>query len=326
MTPWFSHPAGTTGIENICHRGRSCPFIKELSPTKVVHRNVGRNCGDVEWSKAPDELVLFFPYAGWLPDHATGRQGQGLRCISTASSKALKIIFGPYVEPEYPSRNILRLEHDWEWDEHGLSTYREPRRTAFRNWTIADVIQVLHAAAQNFGDLSVYGLERVKILRGFQYPFFDNSAEIPPHRYKWHNRRHRKRAFGPQELAESVLHYLNLLLDRSGRQPMMRSQFRTIEEYLATSPIDELFSCEVDATIRPDSSWLASQYWKSKTLWRKSALIPELAELIPHESDTDEDTLKFKRTKPLNFNPREEKGLRKRQKYEKGLTSKRLGL
>ena len=255
----------------------------------MVHRNVGKSCGSVDWTKAKvlDELVFFLPYAGWLPDHVTGQHHQGLQGISTASTKAIKIIFGPYVEPEYPSRSILRLEYDWdEWDEDG-PRIREPRRTAFKNWTITSVVQLLHAAALHRGELSVYGLERVKVLRGFQYPFFEDSAEIPPHRRKWHNRRHRKRAYGPNELAEMVQHYLNELLKRENRRPVMRAQFRTIEEYLATIHADELFSCEMDATTRPDSSWLASRYYQSKSLWRNSAVIPELAEGVPHESDTD---------------------------------------
>jgi hypothetical protein len=106
----------------------------------------------------------------------------------------------------------------------------------------------------------------------------------------------------------------------------MRSQFRRIEEYLATSHADELFSCEIDATTRPDSSWLASRYYQSKSLWRNSAVIPELAEGIPHESDTDEETPKFKRQKPPNFKARDEKGLRKQQKYQERLTGRNLGL
>jgi hypothetical protein len=328
VTPWFSHPAETTGVENICHRGGSCPFIQGLSPTKVVHRNVGRSCGSVDWTRAKvlNELVLFFPYAGWLPDHVTDQHHQGLQHISTASTKALKIIFGPYVEPEYPSRSILRLEYDWDDCYEDGPHIPEPRRTAFKNWTITNVVQLLHASALHRGELTVYGLERVKVSRGFQYPYFENSAEIPPHRHKWHNRRHRKRAYGPQELAELVQHHLNQSLGRSGRQQVMQSQFRTIEEYLATSPMDELFSCEVDTNTHPDSSWLVSQYWKSKSLWRKSAVIPELGEGIAHESDTDEDTPNYRRHRPTNFKPKEEKALRKRQRYEERVTSRNSNL
>jgi hypothetical protein len=232
------------------------------------------------------------------------------------------------VEPDFPSRSKLRVdmdeEIDFDWDGK-IITKPDPPPAVIKNWTLANVVQIIYAASLDREDLTVYGLERVKVLRGFQYPFFD-TGETPPHRYKWHNRRHRSRAYGRQELTEMVQHYVNELLSREAEPQEVRFRFHTIEEYLATCPVDELFLCELEPNARTDTKWLASNYWKSKTLWRKSAMIPELAEGGYYEEDTDEEDIRFKRPKPLNFNPKEEKRLRKRQKYEERLTSKNLGL
>jgi len=148
VLPWFSHPTETTGIENICHRGRSCPFVNALSPLKVVHRNVGRKCGSVSWGKTLNELVLFFPFAGWLPDHVTGRQDEGLSNLSRGAAKACKIIFGPYVETDYPSRSKLRLDadSDEDWFYHDRPI-RQSNKATFKNWTLADVAQILYHAS-----------------------------------------------------------------------------------------------------------------------------------------------------------------------------------
>jgi hypothetical protein len=67
-------------------------------------------------------------------------------------------------------------------------------------------------------------------------------------------------------------------------------EYKTIEQYTASKPGDELFDCELDsAPARINGKWLSSNYWKSKSLWSKTRTLPELGEGDSLEPDTDED-------------------------------------
>jgi hypothetical protein len=264
-----------------------------------------------------NELVLFFPFTGWLPNQVTDRAHQGLTRLAFAGAKACKVIFGPYVELE----NDNHHDNLWMFDEEERTVLDEG---PMKRWNLTNVVQILEAASVGRAEVTIYGLERVKVIRDWHYPFFD-TAEIPQYRYKWHNRNHRKLVYGPQELGDLVHHYLTGVLNsRSATPPVVR--FLTIEEYMATNLIDELFSCEMESHTRKDSSWLSSKYWRSKSLWLKSPPIPMLAEGDRHESDTDEEKPRFKRPRPIHINAKAEKKLRQRQAYEIRKVFKHLGV
>jgi hypothetical protein len=309
-TPRSHHcPAVNTGYAGVCDERHNCPFVKSLSVQKVVHRNIGKVCRQLHGGEDLDELVLFLPFGGWSHSYLIDHHADILSSISTARAKSCKLVFGPYVQrgvdPDYLQSIVYH-------------------RPAVPQWEFHEFIGIIRAALVGREKLTIFGLERVKVSRGRQHPYFFDWGEAFTFAAKWDNRRHTKMTYGPQELLEKVHRYLDDDDDddddRDSIMPTPSVCFRTIEAYSAMRYNDELFSCELDSESNTHGKWLSSNYWKSKPLWQKSVPIPELGERDHHESDTDEENPVFKPPRPppeTNHGPGSAKSRKRRRAKER---------
>jgi hypothetical protein len=80
------HEVENHGIENICEFGRNCRFVRELSPRKLVHRNVGVDIEDLHWGWSVEELTLFLPFGGWTKESSLGYDSDAKRKPLNSSS------------------------------------------------------------------------------------------------------------------------------------------------------------------------------------------------------------------------------------------------
>jgi len=100
------------GITALCEQEGHCRFVRELSPRKIVHRNLGDAVAELQWEKAVDELVLFLPFAGWTdpthyPEYSTE---YGIACSRT---KASTIVLGPGIKKGSQTRRPVSGHREW---------------------------------------------------------------------------------------------------------------------------------------------------------------------------------------------------------------------
>ena len=280
-------PDSTNNIENdgitaLCEQEGHCRFVRELSPRKIVHRNLGDAVEELQWEKAVDELVLFLPFAGWThptdyPEYSTE---YGIACSRT---KASTIVLGPGIKKGRRTRRPVPGYSEW--------------RQSPGYETLENLVELFRVAAYRCESLTIYGLERVKVKRD-DVTDHDQTDLAPQREWRWYDRCHKKSSYGPQELSELVEDHLKPTHDSSKASEYRSSkpfniEFRTIEEYVAKQPDDELFPCELQlghGSGTVNERWLCSNYWKSRSLCFESEPIPDLGEGDYHESDTDEET------------------------------------
>jgi hypothetical protein len=254
----------------------------------VVHRNVGNVCDDLYRGQSLDQLVTFLPAQGWLSNSIAATYDVHLSDISAVQAKSFKLVFGPHIQRGDYNRSP--------------SSALAQTRLLHPHWRISGVIRIIRTVSDGRRDLTVYGLERVKVSRSRQYPYFTDWESAWGN--KWLNRRHAKKTYGPHELLETVLHHVNGRYDEvvghNRLAPRPSICFKTIEEYTATQCDAELFPCELQLESSTKGKWLSSKYWESKILWQKSSAISELGEEDDYESDTDEEHPVLKRPKPLS--------------------------
>lgn len=234
-------------ITPLCSARGCCPFIQELSPKKLVQRNVSAN-GHI-WSEGPvDELVLFLPDRQWPVDmeedymtESVEDRFAGMRC------KIIRLVFGP------PLVDNHRSDRHTPFDP----SYRPEDRIYGDHVTPDTLINIIRAACAESKMTHIYGLERARMM-GLD-DWFQNDR--PGHKVycypellsliKW--------GMSTEREIENSTGFVPV-------GPFDNYRIHKLHEYVSQYPDDELLEHELDGT--ENWSWHAARYWTQPWLQR----------------------------------------------------------
>lgn len=228
-------------VTPLCSAHGSCPFIQEISPKKLVHRNVTAN-GFALTNEPVDELVLFLPNGQWPDDMEYDYRVQTLEeRLSVVNCNIIKLVFGPLLVDKNRSEHHkqYRLGHrPGEGLENG-------------NIPLERIIAILRTACSESRTTLIFGLDKVQVPKPDD--FF-------------------RRTRGPQQMHS----YTELLAvirsemrvereedDMVGSYvppgPYENYQIHSLDEYMSSHPDDELLGHEIDGS--DCWEWQSIKYW-----------------------------------------------------------------
>ena len=160
-----------SNITPLCSAQENCPFIQEIAPKKLVHRNVTLNGFDLT-SEPVDELVIFLPHDKWPEDsELTGMAARLEDRLATAEAKVIKLVLGPFLaDKNRPEQHI----------QYG-NGFRPEHRDRF-HIPLGRLINVVRNACAQSTMVHIYGLENVRIPRNPDDDYDRFHAHLGPPR------------------------------------------------------------------------------------------------------------------------------------------------
>jgi hypothetical protein len=233
-----------SNITPLCSSQEHCPFIQEIGPKKLVHRNVTADGYELT-SEPVDELVIFVPNNEWPDDSDPFYRIAPLEHrLAKAGSKIIKLVFGP------PLAGKNRSNRHVQYDD----LLRPEDRDRF-HLPLERLINLIRNACAQSTMTHIYGLEKVKIPKPNDNWFETYGG--------------RQRMWSYNELLTMIK---ASLLDDSGPSvvsdplavlnppgPHHNYRIHLLREYVSSYPDDELLEHELNGT--DCWAWQTTEYW-----------------------------------------------------------------
>jgi hypothetical protein len=228
-------------VTPLCSAHGSCPFIQEISPKKLVHRNCTAN-GFSLTDEPVDELVLFLPNGQWPDDMEYDYRVQNLeQRLGGVNCNIIKLVFGPLLLDKNRSEHHMQYRRGHRPGE-GLENGHIP---------LERLIAILRTACSESKMTLIFGLDKVQVPKPDD--FF-------------------RRTRGPQQMHS---HTESLAVIRSEMRvereeddmdgnyvplgPYENYQIHALDEYISSHPNDELLAHEIDGS--DCWEWKSTKYW-----------------------------------------------------------------
>jgi hypothetical protein len=145
-------PSAHSNITTLCSAEEHCPFIQDIAPKKLVHRNVTLTGFELT-SEPVDELVLFLPDRKWPEDSEFSHAVAYLEDrLAKAGSKIIKLVFGPpLADKNRPERHI----------QYGDIFRPEDRPSSYIG--LERLMDIIRSACAQSTMTHIYGLEKVRV-------------------------------------------------------------------------------------------------------------------------------------------------------------------
>jgi hypothetical protein len=228
-------------VTPLCSAHGSCPFIQEISPKKVVHRNGTAN-GFALTDEPVDELVLFLPNGQWPDDMDYDYRVQTLeQRLGGVNCNTIKLVFGPLLLDKNRSEHHMQYRRGHRPGE-GLENGHIP---------LERLIAILRTACSESKMTLIFGLDKVQVPKPDD--FF-------------------RRTRGPQQMHSHTELFAVIRSEKRVEReeddmdgnyvppgPYENYQIHALDEYISSHPNDELLAHEIDGS--DCWEWESTKYW-----------------------------------------------------------------